>query len=94
MTSYDVKPKPPFHLRLFKTDKHDSSLGDTKPKASFRWLNPRKAAKHLDCSKSFLDKDRTERTPKIPFSRLGRHIRYDVYDLDAFLESQKTGGDK
>jgi len=58
------------------------------------WLTTQQAADYLKCSKSFLDKDRTTRSPQIPHSRLGRHIRYDRYDLDEWLESQKTGGAK
>ncbi len=59
-----------------------------------RWLTPQQAADHLQCSKSFLDKDRLEGQHKIPYSRLGRHIRYDRHDLNTWLESQKTGGDQ
>ena len=57
-----------------------------------RWLPTEDAAIYLDCSRNFLDKDRQTRLHGIPFSRLGRHIRYDVADLDAFLERTKTQG--
>lgn len=53
------------------------------------WLNPQQAAAYLGCSRNFLDKDRTSHLHGIPFSRLGRHIRYDVADLDRFLEASK-----
>jgi excisionase family DNA binding protein len=56
-----------------------------------RWIPPRKAAEYLGCSQNFLDKDRTTKLHNIPFARLGRHIRYDVNDLDAFLERSKSG---
>jgi len=53
------------------------------------WLSPQAAAEYLGCSRNFLDKDRTSRLHGIPFARLGRHIRYDVADLDTFLERTK-----
>jgi len=55
-----------------------------------RWLTPAEAAQHLNCSKNFLDKNRTTRICQIPFTRLGRLIRYDVFDLDAHLETAKV----
>lgn len=54
-----------------------------------RWLTPQQAADYLGCSRNFLDKDRVTRLHGIPFAKLGRHIRYDVTDLDAFLEQSK-----
>ena len=57
---------------------------------SRRWLPTEGAANYLGCSRNFLDKDRVTRLHNIPFCRLGRHIRYDVADLDAFLERHKT----
>lgn len=57
-----------------------------------RWLPTEDAAIHLGCSRAFLDKDRQTRLHDIPFTRLGRHIRYDVADLDAYLERHKTHG--
>lgn len=55
-----------------------------------RWLNSGEAAEYLGCSKNFLDKDRQFGTCGIPFSRLGRCVKYDVRDLDAYLESNKS----
>ena len=54
-----------------------------------KWLNTQQAAAHLGCSRNFLDRDRLSRLHGIRFARLGRHIRYDVADLDAFLEASK-----
>lgn len=54
-----------------------------------RWLKVQAAADYLGCCRSLLDKDRQNRLLGIPFSRLGRHIRYDRVDLDAWLESRK-----
>jgi len=55
-----------------------------------RWLSPQAAAEYLGCSRNFLDKDRVTRLHGIPFCRLGRHIRYDQFDLDAYLEGSKA----
>ena len=55
-----------------------------------RWLSEEQAAEYCGCSRSFFAKNRITRLHNIPFCRLGRHIRYDVADLDAFLESSKT----
>ena len=54
-----------------------------------RWLSNAEAAEYLGCSENFLDKDRLTRLHGVPFTRLGRHIRYDLADLDAFLERGK-----
>ena len=53
------------------------------------WLSVAQAATYLGCSRGFLDKDRVQKIHGIPFSRMGRHIRYHTNDLDAFLESHK-----
>ena len=55
-----------------------------------RWYTTQQAANHLQCSPAFLHHDRLTRLHGIPFARLGRHIRYDVADLDAFLERSKA----
>jgi hypothetical protein len=44
----------------------------------------------LQCSESFLHQDRHSRVHGIPFSRLGRHVRYRQSDLDEFLEHSKS----
>lgn len=59
-----------------------------------RWLNVAEAAAYLGCSRNFLDKDRITKLHGIRFSRLGRHVRYDREDLDAFLEAHKGTIDK
>ena len=59
------------------------------PSTARRWLSPQKAAEYLGCSRNFLDKDRVTRLHGIPFCHLGRHIRYDQADLDAFMERTK-----
>jgi len=54
-----------------------------------RWLNTDQAADYLGCSKDFLNKDRVQ-FRRIPFSRLGRTVKYDINDLDAHLEAAKV----
>ena len=56
-----------------------------------RWLTTPQAATYLGCSKSTLEKDRVYRLLNIPFTRLGRAIRYDQQDLDRYLEARKEG---
>jgi len=67
---------------------------DTTPKHPHpiqgRWLSPGEAAGYLGCSKNFLDKDRMY-FHRLPFTRLGRAIRYDIRDLDIFMETGKVG---
>lgn len=55
-----------------------------------RWLDPNAAAKHMNCSKSLLDKDRISGLLGIPFSRIGRKIVYDRQELDDYLERRKV----
>lgn len=57
---------------------------------SHRWLTVTQAANYLGCSRAFLDQDRLTRLHSIPFTYLGRHIRYDRTDLDAWLEKNKV----
>ncbi len=54
------------------------------------WLTVPEAAEYLSCSRSMLDKDRVTGLLGIPFSRLGRHIRYSRKALDAYLEANST----
>ncbi len=54
------------------------------------WYSVTQAADYLGCSRNFLDKDRVTRLHGIPFSRLGRHIRYSRAALDAYLEGTQV----
>ena len=56
------------------------------------WLNTEQAAKHLGCSRQFLDQDRIKKLHGIPFCKLGRHIRYNTIHLDEWLLSTRNGG--
>ena len=55
-----------------------------------KWRSEEEAARYLDCSRSFLSKDRVTGLHGIPFYRLGRHIRYNIDDLDDFLMRSRT----
>jgi len=50
------------------------------------------AAEYLDCSENWLDKDRMNHPPKIPFFKLGTRIKYKIADLDGYMEANKVGG--
>ena len=63
---------------------------EDKTKLPVRWLTTAEAARYLGCSAIFLHKDRQTRLHQIPFSRLGRAVRYDVHALDAYLESTRS----
>lgn len=52
-----------------------------------RWLSVDQAAQYLGCSRNFLDKDRSAKVHGIPFTKLGRNIRYDRLQLDAYMEA-------
>ena len=54
-----------------------------------KWFSVKQAADYLGCHTQFLNHARQAGIPVIPFARLGRHIRYDIADLDAFLENTK-----
>jgi excisionase family DNA binding protein len=50
------------------------------------WLTVEQAAQYLACSASFLHKDRLTKLHGIPFSRLGRAIRYSRQALDDYMQ--------
>lgn len=53
------------------------------------WLTTREAAQHLGCSVNFLATDRCTRRHGIPFARVGRVVRYDRVELDAWLKANR-----
>jgi excisionase family DNA binding protein len=55
-----------------------------------RWANEKQAAEYLGSSTNFLAKDRITRLLAIPFYRMGRHIRYDLDELDEFIEASRN----
>jgi predicted DNA-binding transcriptional regulator AlpA len=65
---------------------------DTKVKR--RLVRGPDAAKYIGMSDIYLRKSRCDgtrygHTPAPPFVRIGRAIRYDIADLDAFIEAHK-----
>jgi len=50
-----------------------------------RWLTPDDLVKEYDFSKSNQEKLRMNR--KIPFSKVGRYVRYDRAKIDQWLEN-------
>ena len=57
--------------------------------ASKEWLNPRETSSEYGFSTSTLAKWRMDNL-NIPFSKMGKYIRYKRSDIEAFLESNKV----
>ena len=53
-----------------------------------RWLSPKELFKEYGFSISNQDKLRMNR--KIPFSKIGRYIRYDRIEIDKWIENNKV----
>ena len=56
------------------------------------------AAQYISMSRSFLRQgrmngDRAGRTPTPPYLKIGRAVRYRIFDLDQWLEQFRQGGD-
>ncbi|MFC4271794.1 helix-turn-helix domain-containing protein [Sneathiella chungangensis] len=51
-------------------------------------LNEKEAALRLGCSIYKLQKDRRIGSP-IPFLKIGRSVRYQIEDIDAYMERQR-----
>jgi len=59
-------------------------------------LTEKQAAHYLSMSRSFLRQgrmngDRENRTPTPPYYKIGRSIRYKIFDLDIWLEQFRQG---
>jgi len=54
------------------------------------WLNPREVNKEFGFSISTLAKWRMKNL-NIPFSKMGKYIKYKRSDIESFLESNKVG---
>ena len=54
------------------------------------WLNPREVSKEFGFSTSTLAKWRMSKL-NLPFSKIGKYIRYKRSDVEAFIESHKVG---
>ena len=53
------------------------------------WLNPREVNQEFGFSTSSLAKFRMKNI-NLPFSKIGKYIRYKRSDIEAFLESNKV----
>ncbi len=58
------------------------------PTREKRWLNPKELAQEFGFTASNQGKLRMRK--EIPFSKLGRYIRYDRKEIDKWLESNKV----
>jgi len=61
-----------------------------------RMLTEREAVRYIGMSRSYLAKARCEgnlpgRTPGPKYCKIGRAIRYDIHDLDAWIDAHKYG---
>lgn len=58
-----------------------------------RWLNPSELELEYGFSKSTQSKMRMESNDSnIPFSKIGKYIRYDRVAIDKWLEEHQVGG--
>ena len=55
---------------------------------SKRWLSPKELASEFGFSESNQAKLRMDN--KIPFSKIGRYIRYDRIEIDKWIENNKV----
>ena len=52
-----------------------------------RWLNPAELSKEFGFSES--NQAKLRMTNKIPFSKIGRYVRYDRLEIDKWLENNR-----
>ncbi|GMV90538.1 MAG: hypothetical protein AMXMBFR82_03160 [Candidatus Hydrogenedentota bacterium] len=69
------------------------------PTITARLLSPAEAARYIGMSPSYLANSRCQgnlpgRTPAPPYIRIGRTIRYDVHQLDEWIEQHTHGGER
>ncbi|HVB15166.1 MAG TPA: hypothetical protein VNF04_01405 [Stellaceae bacterium] len=50
-----------------------------------RYADTQATAEYMNMSAGFLEKARVTGTPKIPFLKIGRSVRYDLDQIDAFM---------
>ncbi len=56
------------------------------------WLNPREVNQEFSFSTSTLAKWRMDKI-NLPFSKMGKYIRYNRSDIEVFIESNKVAVD-
>ena len=57
-----------------------------------KWLTTAEAAQYFGASCNFLAKDRCNGLLQIPFHKMGRHIRYNINELDEWLKGRGNQG--
>lgn len=55
--------------------------------AGSRWVAGKEAARYLGVSEGMLEEDRRTGRLGIPFHRIGRTVRYDLNEIDAWVRS-------
>jgi predicted DNA-binding transcriptional regulator AlpA len=65
-----------------------NTSNDTIPTNQKRWLNPKELYEEYGFTESNQAKLRMRRV--IPFSKMGNYIRYDRYEIDRWIESNKV----
>lgn len=71
----------------------DDTTPDAVPTTARRtnpWLTIPETIAYLGCSKIFLAKERRRPRHSLPYTQVGRFIRYHVDDLDVFLNTTET----
>jgi len=59
-------------------------------------MTPKEAAQYLKVSYDFLERDRWTAkaaglAPRVPYSKIGKHVRYRLADLENFINSHMQG---
>jgi len=68
---------------------------DRKQRPARRLVSEREAAKYIGFSVSYLRQSRMNgnlrgRTPAPPYIRIGRSVRYDIADLDNWIDERRV----
>jgi hypothetical protein len=61
------------------------ALEDSLPKGQ-SLISPEQAAEHLNVTARTLANWRSRGTPNVPFSKIGRCVRYRISDLNAYID--------
>jgi len=70
-----------------------SDIAKKYPQYQKRWLSPDDLANEYGFSKSTQAKMRMASSKsKLPFSKIGRYVRYDRFMIDKFLENHQIQG--
>jgi len=71
----------------------EKNIAELYAKLIKRWLSPDDLEKEYGFSKSTQSKMRMESNPsRLPFSKIGKYIRYDRVAIDKWLEEHQVQG--